>query len=135
MKIVLDTNVLISAIVFGGNPERLLYEIHKGTCVWIASPALLLEFATTLHKKLHWSDTQIAFAVNGLDGMYTLVKPTKKIYRIKGDRSDNAILECAIAGNADYIVSGDKKHVLPLKKFRNIYIVSPADFLKKVLDN
>ena len=42
------------------------------------------------------------------------------------------VLECALAGEADYIVSGDKKHLLPLRQFREIPIVSPAEFLRRL---
>lgn len=62
-------------------------------------------------------------------GSSIVVKPTKRINEIKDDPSDNKFLEAAIAGNADYIVSGDK-HVLKLKKFKDILIVTPAEFLE-----
>jgi predicted nucleic acid-binding protein len=42
------------------------------------------------------------------------------------------VLECALAGEADYLVTGDKKHLLPLRQFRGIRIISPAEFLKRL---
>ncbi len=59
------------------------------------------------------------------------VSPTVKLDVIKADPKDNIILECAVAGNADYIVSGDK-HLLDLKEFSGIKILKPAEFLRKI---
>lgn len=135
MRVVLDTNVLISAIVFGGNPERILLEIHKKGYALLVSPAILVELARILRKKLMWQEDKILFALEGLKKLHTLVTPTIKIQKIHSDPSDNRILECAVFGKADYIVTGDKKHLLPLKKFSGIPILSPKEFLQKVLYN
>lgn len=135
MRIVLDTNVLVSAIVFGGNPERILLEIDKKGYALLISPAMFVELARILHKKIAWQEEQIVFALEGIKKLCTLVKPTIQIKKIKNDPSDNRILECAVSGKADYIVTGDKKHILPLKKFSGIPILSPKEFLQKVLYN
>jgi len=58
-----------------------------------------------------------------------LIAPKVKIDIVKDDPTDNKLLECAISGRADFIVSGDKKHVLPLKKYKNIPILNPKEFL------
>jgi len=65
--------------------------------------------------------------------IYEFVEPKKKLELIKDDPDDNIVLECALEGNVDYIISGDE-HLLELKKFENIRIVSANDFLK-IIDN
>ena len=56
--------------------------------------------------------------------------PYRKVDIVKNDEADNRILECALEAQAHYLVSGDKRHLLPLKKFEGIRIVSPAEFLE-----
>ena len=60
----------------------------------------------------------------------TLVFPTERATGVTTDPDDEMVLECALAGNADFLVSGDKRHLLPLGEFRGIPIVNPADFLR-----
>jgi len=62
----------------------------------------------------------------------TLIFPTERARGATPDPNDEMILECAVAAEADAIVSGDKKHLLPLRKFRGISILSPADFLRSL---
>lgn len=135
MRLVLDTNVIVSAIIFGGNPERILLEIARKHHVFLVSPFLLDELANILARKAHWNSFQIQETLRGLRQIYILVEPKVTIKKIRKDITDNRILELAISGKADYIISGDKKHFLPLKRFRGIPILSPADFLKKVIYN
>ena len=61
-----------------------------------------------------------------------LVFPTDRATGATPDPDDEMVLECALAAEADYIVSGDKKHLLPLREFQGIRIVSPADFLRRL---
>lgn len=135
MKLVLDTNVIVSAILFGGNPERILLEIARRPHVFLVSPFLLDELANILARKAHWTSFQIQETLRGLRQIYTLVTPMITVKKIRKDITDNRILELAVSGKADYIISGDKKHLLPLKRFRGIPILSPADFLKHVVYN
>lgn len=61
-----------------------------------------------------------------------LVFPTDRATGATADPDDEMVLECALAGEADFIVTGDKKHLLPLRQFRDIPIVNPAEFLRRV---
>lgn len=128
-SIVCDTNVLISAIIYGGNPERILLSAEKGEFTIFISPAILLEVSRILRVKFKWQEYQIHEAISYLGKLCSVIKPDERITRVKNDPSDNRILECAITANVEYIVSGDKRHLLPVKKFRGIPIVSPATFL------
>lgn len=135
MRFVLDTNVIVSAILFGGNPERIVFEISRQHHELLVSPFLLEELANTLSKKAGFTPHQIQETLRGLQQLYTLVETKVTIKTIRKDVTDNRILELAVSGKADYIISGDKKHLLPLKRFRGIPILSPADFLKYVIYN
>jgi len=129
MRVVCDTNVLISGIVFGGSPYEILYEASERKIVVVISAPILNEVQKVLRNKFNFSGEELAY----LSRLGIFVEPQIKVDKIKNDPTDNKILECALEGRADYIITGDKKHLLPLKKFKNIPILSPQDFLKKVL--
>lgn len=133
ISIVCDTNILLSAIIYGGNPERIIFAAEKGEITLFISPAILLELSRILHVKFGWQEYQIREAISYLGKLCTVIKPLKRVIRVRADPSDNCILECALDAKADYIVSGDKRHLLPIKKFRGIPIVSPATFLTNLI--
>ena len=133
MKIVLDTNVYFSALVFGGVLEEILHSASEGVYSIAISKPLLLELARILKEKAGWHAEQIAFSLTRMEKLCHLVYPDNEIDYIKVDPTDNRVLECAIADKADYIVTGDQKHLLPLKKYQNISILSPREFLIRVV--
>lgn len=133
ISIVCDTNVLISAIVFGGNPERIILAEEKNEITIFISPAILLEASRILRVKFNWQEYQIHETISYLGKLCVIIKPSSRINRIRTDPSDNRILECATRAKADYIISGDTRHLLPVKKFRGIPIISPASFLLNLL--
>lgn len=133
ISIVCDTNVLISAIVFGGNPERIILAAEKNEITIFLSHAMLLEVSRVLRVKFQWQEYQIHETISYLGKLCVVLKPSSHINRILTDPSDNRILECAISAKANYIVSGDKRHLLPIKTFRGIAIISPAVFLSNLL--
>jgi len=91
------------------------------------------ELAKTLRgKKFAWPEARINEALKELAWFTERVTPTRTLDIIKADPSDNRILECAEAGNADYIVTGDEKHILPLGIFQGKPIVRVADFLRQL---
>lgn len=132
-SIVCDTNVFISAIIYGGNPERILLSAEKEEFTIFISPAILLELSRILRVKFMWQEYQIHEVISYLGKLCSVIKPDERITRIKTDQSDNRILECAITAKAHYIVSGDKRHLLPVKKFRGIPIISPSAFLANLI--
>jgi len=132
IKIVLDTNVLISALIKTGKPKTLFYEIVKGKAQLILSMEILDEFARTL------GDPEIRKYVDEEDAVKFLrvVGSVAKIVKIKSrfkvveeDPSDDVILRTAYDGKARYIVSGDE-HLLSLKEFRGIKMVTVAEILE-----
>lgn len=131
-RVVFDTNIFISAIIFGGNPRAILELARAREIQLITSRAILLELAKKLHFKFGWGQGEIEEVVSGIGAFAPIVVPGKKVRKIKADPADNRVLEAALEARVEFIISGDKRHILPLKKFRNIVILSPVEFLKEV---
>lgn len=134
MRIVADTNVLVSALVFpGGTPEDVYRHAVTGRVTLIVSPALLLELGRVLSDKFGWSGADAEAAVRELLRSADLVEPTMSVAEIAADPSDDRVLEAAAPGRADAIVSGDR-HLLGLASWRGIPIHAPAGFLALLED-
>ena len=132
MKIVCDTNVLISGVLFGGPPRNILLLAIEGIVNNYISPAMASEFRDVIsRKKFGLKPAQVEAICLQIEDTFEKVFPQKRIKIVKADPDDNAILECAYAAKADYIVSGDN-HLLELGKFMKTPILSPADFLKLI---
>lgn len=129
IRVCLDTNVLISAALFDGKPEEILRLIEEDKLILVISPAILVETTRVLVDKFQRDKEEVTRFIKLLYDLGEITRPKRKIRLIKKD-SDNRILECAIEGKADYIITGDKKHLLPLKNFKGIPIITSAQFLK-----
>ena len=129
-RVVLDTNILISAIVFGGPPRKVLEMVIGGDVNCSLSFAILDELRDVLQRpKFGFSPDQTVAVIDELNGICDMLNPPRRIRRIKFDPDDNRILECAVEAQADSIISGDA-HLLELGDYRGIPIMSPSDFLK-----
>ena len=128
-KVVFDTNIYISGIIFGGNPRTCLELAREKEVKLVTSRNILLEIAKKLKDKFKWTNQEIQEVIEGISKFTNIIKPKKRLSIIKADPSDNKILECAQEAKANYIISGDIKHVLAVKKFEDIKIVSAKDFL------
>jgi putative PIN family toxin of toxin-antitoxin system len=129
--IVLDTNVLISAIAFGGRPREVLEKVISGTFAMAISAEMLAEFQRVLEgKKFRYPSAIVRTIVNELLAVSELVRPTMKVEQIKADPADNRILECALESRAACIVTGDR-HLLELGRFEGISILDVAAFLAR----
>jgi len=132
LKAALDTNVLVSATLFGGNPEKILDLVEEGKIIILISQEILEEFREVLQEKFGFSSSMAELAASGIREISTLITPTQRLNIIKEKEADNRVLECAVEGKAQYIVTGDAKHLQPLKKYQEIKILSPAQFLKAI---
>lgn len=128
-RIVIDTNVLISAFGWRGKPRQVFERVIKGQCELILSTKQLAEISRVLtYPKLNLTlDEQTRF-LEVLSSAASMVETHHDINVITDDPSDNALLEAAGEHNAIYIISGDQ-HLLKLKKFQEIKILTPAEFL------
>lgn len=129
LKVVFDTNIYISAIIYGGNPRTCLDLSRERKVKLYTSRPILFELSQKLKNKFKWEDEAIVDVIEGLSKFTRVIETQRKISIIKKDPSDNKILECAQKIKANYIISGDTKHILPLKKFQNTKIVNTREFL------
>lgn len=132
MRVVLDTNILISAFVFpGGKPEAVYRLALDGRIELVTSPVLLAEFARILTDKFGWEAAWAEEAVAHVARMATIVRPTDRVAEIGADPDDDRVLEAALDCGAEWVVSGDR-HLLDLKRWRGIRIVRAAAFLAEI---
>lgn len=128
-KVVFDTNVFISALITqGGRAEEAWFLALEGRMEVYTSVAILTETAAKLRGKFHWEDEWIKGAIRHIADVARVVKPALRLKILKDD-PDNRILECARHADAEVIVTGDR-HLLSLKSFEGIRIMTIADFLK-----
>ena len=127
--VVLDTNVLVSSL-WRGAPFSVVKRWRDGQLGVIISPAILREYLDVLSRFTPATDVTEWARLLSDPRRVTFVEPRERIGVIRDDPSDNRFLECAVTGNADAIVSGDR-HLLNLGTFRSIPIVSPAAFLEQ----
>lgn len=132
IKVCLDSNVLLSAFIFHGKPAKIFDLAVDKKIISVISPEILAEVAKVFSKKFDQNDELIKKQIKTMRDVSQLVIPRQKIKALKYS-PDNKILEAALEGQVDYIVSGDKKHLLPLKAFKGIPIVTPDQFLKEII--
>ena len=132
-RVTADTNIYISALNFAGKPERFLRLAEAGAIQLVISDDIMAEVAKVLRgDKFAWPEPEIEKALRQLSRFTERVQPTQRLDVIKSDPPDNRILECAEAGKVDYIVTGEKRHILPLGSHAGIPIVKLADFMRQL---
>ena len=128
MRVVFDTNILVSALVFpGGRGDAALRRIIAGTDQLVMSRAILDELLDVLSRKFARDAEELAHVAVFVSELAMVVAPRRRL-RVVQDDPDNRILECAIAGRAEAIVTGGKA-LLALKNFRNIPVVTLRTYL------
>lgn len=133
MKVVFDTNVVASASFWRGSPFDCLAAWAQGRCVAVVSSSVLAEYHETVEElRPNYHGRECVEWAQTLAESAELVFPVERASSATPDPDDDMILECALAAEADFIVSGDKKHLLALREFQGIPIVSPADFLRRI---
>lgn len=126
MRIVCDTNVLVSGLLFGGNCRAVIGMVAKGRIDGFTSNALLAELeGVLLRPKFGLEASQVAAIVDLVRRTFMTVSPREAVTAVIDDPDDNAVLEAALAAGADLVVSGDE-HLLRLGEFRGIRMISPA---------
>lgn len=131
MKIVLDTNVLLSALLFpGGPPEKILTLAKLGELTLFLSPDILSEFKKVMRVKFKYEESEIEEFIARFRAFAQLTYPEERVQLITRVDADNRILECAIQARAEFLVTGDKRDILPLKKIQSTLILTPSQFLE-----
>lgn len=134
MKVVLDTNVVVSSFIMPtGSPARVLERLRDGAYELFVSQSILAEYREVLQEdrisaRHGYTPEEIEQLVAELGDYASVVIPQETHTVVVADPDDDKFIECAVAAGADYIVSGDK-HLLTLKEYWGVQILSPAAFL------
>ena len=127
IRIILDTNVLISGIVFGGKPKEVLEMARNKELLGITSPVLLAELGDILSKKIMYPKSKVLRVEKMMRKILRIVHPIKTVNAVRDD-DDNRVLETAVEGKCEYVVTGDKD-LLDLENYEGIKILTPGEFL------
>ncbi len=136
-KVVIDTNVFISATFWRGPPSRVLELVESEEIELLISHDILAEFIDVLaypevQKKAMNMNLEMRWTLKDLSQLAKTVYPSRTIRIVLNDPDDDKIIECAVEGKVDFIISQDK-HLLKLGEFEGIKIVSPMEFLKRMM--
>lgn len=130
MRVVLDTNVFFSGFKSDGKPKIVVEAAFERTFTLLLSDEILDELEDVWSRKSGWHPSLIAATLRHLARLAEMVAPGIVVTECR-DPDDNRVLEAAVAGAADCIVSGDK-HLLRMKEFRGIEILTVSNFLQRI---
>jgi len=132
IRAVVDTNVFISSF-FGGNPRKIVDLWKQDRLQLCLSQAIIEEYIEVLLRLGLQNNSEIKelLSLFAKGGNTLFTSSTEPVSLIADDPDDNKFIECAISLNAEYIISGDK-HLLKIKKYLNIKILSPLDFMVEI---
>ena len=130
IKVVLDTNVFVSGLLFGGLPAKLITLFQEGKFIPLLSKEILEEYISVLSYPKFQLNKNIIKEIIELELLpfVEIVCLKNKVALITEDPSDDKFLECGIDGNADYIISGDS-HLLKVGNYKNVSIIKARTFL------
>ena len=134
MKVVLDANIFISALISRqGNPALILDKWKKREIEVVVSPAIIAEISRVmgyerLQKKYRRIREERESLIDDLRNIATIVEPQQRLYAVEADESDNRYIECAVESGTNYIVTGDP-HLLEIGSYQGIHIITPATFM------
>lgn len=129
VRVVLDTNVIVSAVLFGGAPEDVLDLCRHGIFLAGMNDQMIEELSAVLRRKFRWREEEIRFLDDDLYSFMSLIERSKSLRMPKLSAGDRHILEAAAAFGATTVVTGDND-LLDLKCFRGIRIMTPRGFLE-----
>ena len=129
--VVYDTNILISGMVWGGIPYDCIKLAITDRVEGVTCAEILAEFDEKLTTKLEYSQFQTSRITTRLLGFLRMVKITNQLESVTTDPDDNKVIECALVGGATHIVTGDRRHLLPLRNYQDILIVTARNFLEQ----
>lgn len=128
MRVVLDTNVIISGLNFRGNEQQVLALAREGKFELVLSPFILREATFVLPREFAWGTQRIADALTRLQNAATMVEPPPLAEEVTTSREDDRVLACAVMVSADYLVTGDRD-LLRIEGYQGTRIVTARQFL------
>ena len=132
--VVYDTNILVSGSISSGSPYHCLELARQGIVEGLTCQEILDELDRILSTKFNFSRYQTKDTIDDFRGFLRLVEISNTLKVIAADPEDDKIIECAVVGEATHIVTGDKRHLLPLGSYQDIPIVAAAAFLTRFPD-
>lgn len=137
VRVVLDTNVVVSGLLWSNTPRRLLDAVRDGRLTAFTSQALLIELADVLSRehlaallaRCATTPTELVF---GYSKLARLVSVSAVEPAVAADPDDDQVLACAVAARAELVITGDRRHLLPLGQYRGIAIDSPAEAIARM---
>lgn len=126
---VTDTNILVSGLIYSGNERKVLELGTLGIVDVYLSRHIINELAGVLSRKFHLRGDDLEQNIGWIPQWATIVEPTTPVSLISRNPDDNRILECCLEVNAHYLITGDRRDLLPLGSFRGTSIVTAAEFL------
>lgn len=135
-KVVLDTNTLISGLLWDGNEAKIIEKAEKGEIQLFTALKILEELKGVLERnkftgKLEDAELTVEKAVTKINLLSTIIELGKELQVITDDPEDNRILECALMAEVNFIISGDH-HLLDLKRFGDIEILTAKEYLQRI---
>jgi putative PIN family toxin of toxin-antitoxin system len=127
-SVTLDSNAIVSALISGGEPLRLLQMAESGLIRLNISDSIYEEFGRVLQDKFKWPPDDVTAIQQDMRGFANHVTLTEAIAVVVDDADDDHVVACAAAARSDYLISGDK-HLLRLGSYRDTQIVKAAEFL------
>lgn len=127
IRVTLDSNIIISALLFGGNSKKIIEKLIRREFIAYTSPQLVSELVEVLVQKFRFSEEMVRNLQVQIISLFRIVYPVNLI-NIARDNDDNMVLETALESNSSIIVTGDKD-LLVLGKYKKILIMNPKDFL------
>jgi uncharacterized protein len=128
MKLVFDTNILISATLWNGSvSQKLLFKLLRQQIPIYTSESILLEYENVLLRDFGYSKEEIHNIIKKILEFTILVSPKEHVKVVKDDPADDKIIDCALAAMADYIITYDK-HLLKISTYKHIRIFRPEEF-------
>jgi len=132
LKVVLDTNILVSAWLWEGDESKIVELIGNGLVTGYTSLQLIQEFEKVMnYPKFRLSEDEITSAIGYYQIILRTIEPKTAVNVIHDDPADNVVLDCALSAKADVIATGNR-HLLALGKFKNVEIFTSSEFLKSI---
>lgn len=129
-RVVFDTNIWISGLLWRGKPYQSLLIAQAGLVQLIYCPEMTAELSRKLREPFGFSENQIQAVLYNLQRFATRIDVPGELHGITADPDDDIFIECAIAGQARLIVSGDH-HLLTLKEYQNVQITNAFEFVQR----
>ena len=129
LQVVIDTNVWISGLIFGGNPEKIIRQFIDGQLIVITAEELLSELRRKITQRFPLYEPQLALLEASIREDAILIQLGSVQIAASRDADDNKFIEAAVIGNAQYIISGDKD-LLTLGEYEGTKILKPSEFLE-----